>query len=238
MELLDGATLERIVTIDGPQKAGRVARILTMACGALNEAHGIGLIHRDIKPANIMLCAQGGEQDVLKMLDFGLVKELEVDTEVMLTGASAIAGTPQYMAPESIREPESVDARTDIYSLGAVAYYLLAGVDVFDGKSAVEVLSQHLHEAPVPPSARGVPVPAELEALVLACLSKDPNGRPQSAAEFRRRVEACNVEPWDAERAHAWWHEHKSALERPVAESGATARTVAIAGARTSGGPA
>ena len=102
MELLDGATLQRIVAVDGAQPAGRVVRILTMVCGALTEAHAIGLIHRDIKPANIMLCTQGGERDVVKLLDFGLVKEFEVDRDVELTGASALIGTPQYMAPESI----------------------------------------------------------------------------------------------------------------------------------------
>ena len=197
MELLDGATLQRIVAVDGAQPAGRVVRILTMVCGALTEAHAIGLIHRDIKPANIMLCTQGGERDVVKLLDFGLVKEFEVDRDVTLTGASMIVGTPQYMAPESILGPDTVDARTDIYAVGAVAYYLLAGIDVFDGKSIVEVCGQHLHQEPAPLSARGVAIPAELEAVVLACLNKDPDRRPQSAAELRRRVEACAVEPWD-----------------------------------------
>ena len=126
-----------------------------MVCGALTEAHAIGLIHRDIKPANIMLCTQGGERDVVKLLDFGLVKEFEVDRDVKLTGASTSSARPQYMAPESILAPDSVDARTDIYALGAVAYFLLAGVDVFDGKSIVEVCSQHLHQEPEPLSARG-----------------------------------------------------------------------------------
>jgi eukaryotic-like serine/threonine-protein kinase len=233
MELLDGATLQRIVELDGPQQAGRVVRILTMACRALNEAHAIGLIHRDIKPANIMLCTQGGEHDVVKMLDFGLVKEFDVDDDAKLTAASAITGTPQYMAPESIRAPETVDARTDIYALGAVAYYLLAGVDVFDGKSVVEVISQHLHQIPERPSARGPAIPADLEAVVLACLSKDPSHRPQSAAELRRRVEACAVEPWDSELARVWWREHASALDRSVTQSTDGPRTVAVAVQRT-----
>jgi hypothetical protein len=121
MELLDGANLQDVVTLGGPQPAARVVRILAMVCGALSEAHGIGLIHRDIKPANIMLCAQGGEHDVVKLLDFGVVKELAVDGEAQLTGVSTLVGTPQYMAPESIIEPSSTDARSDIYALGAVA---------------------------------------------------------------------------------------------------------------------
>jgi hypothetical protein len=220
MELLDGATLQRIVAVDGAQPAGRVVRILGMVCGALTEAHEIGLIHRDIKPANIMLCTQGGERDVVKLLDFGLVKEFQVEGDVELTAASTILGTPQYMAPESIREPGSADVRTDIYALGAVAYYLLAGVDVFDGKSVVEICAQHLHEEPASLSARGVAIPAELEAVVLACLDKKPDRRPQSAAELRRRLEACAVEPWDSASARAWWLEHQPALDGQAAQSG------------------
>jgi hypothetical protein len=232
MELLDGATLEQIVAVDGAQAAGRVVRILTMACGALTEAHTIGLIHRDIKPANIMLCTQGGEHDVVKVLDFGLVKELEVDREVKLTAASAVTGTPQYMAPEAILEPDSVDVRTDIYALGAVAYFLLAGLDVFDGKSVVQVCSQHLHQAPMPLSARKISVPAELERVVLACLEKDPARRPQSAAELRQRLEACKVEAWDSQRASTWWRERKPGLDGHALQSTGEPRTIAVAGSR------
>ena len=234
MELLDGATLERIVAVDGAQSPGRVVRIVAMVCGALTEAHAIGLIHRDIKPANIMLCTQGGERDVVKLLDFGLVKEFEVDRDVKLTGASAVVGTPQYMAPESILHPDSVDARTDIYALGAVAYYLLAGVDVFNGKSMVEICGQHLHQQPQPLSARGVAIPAELDAIVLACLEKDPQRRPQSADELRRRVEACTVELWDSESARAWWREHQSDLDRDAVKSTGEPRTIAVDGAHRS----
>jgi serine/threonine protein kinase len=234
MELLDGATLQRIVAVDGAQPAGRVVRILTMVCGALTEAHAIGLIHRDIKPANIMLCTQGGERDVVKLLDFGLVKEFEVDREVELTGASAVVGTPQYMAPEAILDPGSVDVRTDIYALGAVAYYLLAGVDVFNGKSMVEICGQHLHQEPEPPSARGVAIPAELEAIVLACLRKDPGRRPQSADELRRRVEACAVEPWDSGKARTWWSEHQHDLDGDAPESTGEPITLAVDGVHRS----
>jgi serine/threonine-protein kinase len=232
MELLDGATLERVVEVGGAQDPGRVARILTMVCGALHEAHAIGLIHRDIKPANIMLCAQGGELDVVKLLDFGLVKEFAVDGDARLTAASALIGTPLYMAPESIRDPDTVDARTDIYSLGAVAYYLLAGVAVFDGKTVLEVCGQHLHQPPASLASRGVAVPADLEAVVLECLSKDPARRPQSAAELRRRVAACDVEPWEAESARAWWREHRDELQRDTAQPTGEAKTLAVDAAR------
>jgi serine/threonine-protein kinase len=228
MELLDGATLERIVAVSGAQPASRVVRILTMICGALTEAHAIGLIHRDIKPANIMLCTQGGERDVVKLLDFGLVKEFEVDRDVTLTAASIVVGTPKYMAPESIRSPDTVDARTDIYAVGAVAYYLLAGVDVFDGKSIVEVCGQHLHQEPAPLSARGLAISSELESVVLACLHKDPDRRPQSATELRRRIEACSIQTWDSARAVAWWREYQSALDAGEPQSTAEAMTLAV----------
>ena len=234
MELLDGANLQRIVAACGAQPAGRVVRLLAMACGALSEAHSIGLIHRDIKPANIMLCTQGGERDVVKLLDFGLVKELEMDGDVQATAADTLVGTPQYMAPESIVSPSSADARTDIYALGAVAYYLLTGADVFDGKSIVEVCIQHLHHVPEPFSAHRVTVTAELEALVLACLEKDPARRPQSAAELRGRLEACGEQRWDSDDARTWWVEHRAQLELEVVAEVAP-RTLVIDGAlRTS----
>ena len=186
MELLDGATLERIVAVDGAQAAGRVVRILTMACGALSEAHAIGLIHRDIKPANIMLCTQGGEHDVVKVLDFGLVKELEVDGDVELTGANAITGTPQYMAPESIREPSSVDARTDIYALGAVAYYSARG-------------TRRLRRQV---GGRGVqPAPARRPSAAVGARGDDPGRSRSGRARLPR--EGSQAPPADRRRAPA-----------------------------------
>jgi serine/threonine protein kinase len=131
------------------------------------------------------------------------------------------------MAPESILAPDSVDARTDIYAVGAVAYYLLAGVDVFEGKSIVEVCSQHLHQEPMPLSARGLGIPAELDAVVLACLDKNPDRRPQSAAELWRRLEACAIQPWDSARALAWWHEYQSELDRHAVQRTGEAMTIA-----------
>jgi serine/threonine protein kinase len=228
MELLDGANLQRIVQVSGPQAQGRVVRILTMACGALAEAHSIGLIHRDIKPANIMLCAQGGERDVVKLLDFGLVKELTVEGEAGLSAARALIGTPLYMAPESIVAPESVDVRADIYGLGAVAYFLLAGGEVFSGDSVVEVCGRHLHQAPDPLWERGVTVSPELEAIVRACLEKKPEARPASALELRRRLEACGVEPWGDEEAQEWWRKHEKALELEAPGSTGGPRTIAV----------
>ena len=228
MELLDGATLQRVVADDGKQPPARVVRILSMVCGALAEAHAIGLIHRDIKPANIMLCTQGGERDVVKLLDFGLVKEFQAGKDVKLTGDSVVIGTPQYMAPEAILNPDSVDVRGDIYSLGAVAYFLLAGFDVFDGKSVVEVCSQHLYQAPPTFVEKGISVPAGLEAVVLACLEKEPALRPQTAVDLRERLEACGVEPWDREAALAWWREYPPAADDELVLRSGEALTIAV----------
>lgn len=229
MELLDGATLQRIVEVSGAQDEARVVRILNMICGALIEAHSIGLIHRDIKPANIMLCSQGGEPDVVKLLDFGLVKELAVTGDASLSVAATLVGTPQYMAPESILTPDTVDARADIYALGAVAYFLLAGDVVFTGRTIVEVCYQHLHQEPTTLSERGITVSSDLERLVLACLAKRPEDRPQNAAELRRRLEACAaVGAWDAERAQQWWRSHRSELQRDERHSLGSHRTIAI----------
>ena len=231
MELLDGATLQRIVDIDGAQPQARVVRILSMVCGALAEAHAIGLMHRDIKPANIMLCTQGGEQDVVKLLDFGLVKELHLDGNVRITRNNAVIGTPQYMAPECIQNPASVDARTDIYAVGAVAYYLLAGTDVFNGQSVVEVCSQHLHHQPQSLSSRGISLSAELEHVVLECLEKDPKRRPQTAADLRQRLEACHVKAsWDRDAARAWWREFPADIHSGDALTAGDAQTIAVDG--------
>jgi serine/threonine-protein kinase len=238
MELLDGANLQRVVEVSGPLPPSRVVHILSMLCGALAEAHSIGLIHRDIKPANIMLCTQGGEQDVVKLLDFGLVKELEGNADANVSLASTIVGTPHYMAPESILDSGKVDERADLYALGAVAYYLLAGREVFDGRTIVEVCTQHLYQEPAALAELGVSVSPELEQLVRDCLAKKPEGRPKSAAELRRRLQTCAVEPWSAEQAQHWWSQYAPALEAPQGSGSlGTQRTIAVNGALRGGAP-
>jgi eukaryotic-like serine/threonine-protein kinase len=203
MEYLDGLTLEEVVAGDGPQEPARVAHVLRQVLGALAEAHGIGLVHRDVKPGNVVLCERGGVPDVAKVLDFGLVKELESDAGVSLEGA--LLGTPLYLAPEAIRSP-AADARADLYSVGAVGYFLLTGTHVFEGRTVIEICSQHLHAAPVPPSRRlGRAVPDAIEAWVLACLEKDPAKRPRSAAEAAAALERAAPRAWTAEEARAWW---------------------------------
>lgn len=204
MEYLDGVDLATLVRHHGPQPSGRVTRILMQTCSALAEAHERGLIHRDIKPANIIVTNQGGELDFVKVVDFGLVKDLESDVHVTLAGG--LAGTPAYLAPECLTDPDVVDARVDLYALGGVAYHLLTGHDVFEGATAVEVLSKHMHQAPEPPSERlGRPIDPSLERLVLGCLSKDPGARPESARELRARLAEVRADDWSEEQAVLWW---------------------------------
>jgi serine/threonine-protein kinase len=219
MELLDGAGLDAVVGLDGPQPPERALHVLDGVAGALLEAHEIGLIHRDIKPANIILCKQGGLFDVPKVVDFGLVKDLKA-IDVSLTATASLMGTPLYMPPEAITAPDTMDARGDLYALGAVAYFLVTGTPVFPGRSLVEVCGHHLHTKPEPPSARlGRPVPADLESLLLDCLEKDPARRPQAAAELRQRVRACRAYgTWDGERARRWWQENGGKVRRGRAE--------------------
>jgi len=207
MELLDGMTLEQLVVQAGPQPAARVIHILLQICGALREAHGVGLIHRDIKPANVHLCSRGGSFDVVKVLDFGLVREFGNPSNVTLSSVDAIAGTPLYLSPEAIVTPAQVDGRADIYALGAVGYFLLCGQPPFAGRTLAELCGHHLHSAPVAPSERlGTPVPEELEKVVLSCLAKDAAARPQSAGALAEQLQGCrDAGSWSEEQAEQWW---------------------------------
>jgi serine/threonine-protein kinase len=227
MEYLEGATLADVVVVDGPQPPERVVWILSQAAAALSEAHALNLVHRDIKPTNIMLLERNGHADVAKVLDFGLVKELERIETDSVTQAGAIAGTPQYLSPEAITAPGNVDARADIYALGAVGYFLLTGLHVFEGATVIEVCSAHLHDEPVPPSERiGNAIPEQLEALVLSCLAKDPDERPQSADEMRVALDSCrDIGEWTEADARSWWarcasdiHERRDRNTTPLSD--------------------
>ena len=184
-------------------------RILRQVCAALTEAHGIGLIHRDIKPANILLCERGGFPDIAKVLDFGLVREISGTSDPRLTADNVLHGTPQYLAPEAIRSADSIDARSDLYALGAVGYFLLTGTPVFSGRGALEIIHHHLQTTPEPLSKRlGRELPPKLEALILRTLSKDPDERPESARAFADALHACDdVAPWDELDAQRFWRE-------------------------------
>lgn len=193
MELLEGVDLERLVARDGPLPPAKVVHILHQVSSALAEAHRAGVIHRDIKPANIMLCERGGVRDVAVVVDFGLVKRLDDGAaDGALTGVNQITGTPLYMAPEAILDGAAVDERTDLYALGAVGFFLLTGEAPFVGGGIVEICSHHLHSLPTAPSVRrGEPIGDDLDALILACLAKDPSARPASAAQLAEALAAC-----------------------------------------------
>jgi eukaryotic-like serine/threonine-protein kinase len=228
MELLEGMDLEKLVAADGPQPAERVIHVVRQAARGLDEAHGVGLVHRDIKPANVFVCRRWGEADAVKVLDFGLAKN-NAAPATSLTGQNVVLGTPLYISPEALKGPDLVDVRSDLYSLGAVAYYMLTGEPVFAGRSTFEVCAQHLHSAPVVPSERlGRAVPADLEAIVLRCLAKSPGDRYATAAELEQALAACAAAAeWNAERARAWWKLRGDA-PAPAREDDTGGRTVEI----------
>ena len=223
MELLDGMDLQSLVDRFGPLPPERVVWVLRQACRSLGEAHETGLLHRDIKPHNLFLCRLGLDFDVVKVLDFGLVKSLDAD-DPNLTGKGMVAGTPAYMPPERILG-DPADERSDLYALGCVAYWLLTGRTVFKGEQT-SMLIAHVRTAPQAPSkAAGIAIPDRLEQIVLACLEKAPENRPQSAVDLWRQLGEVTLEtPWSLERAESWWREHVSPSSE-ASQRGNTDRT-------------
>jgi eukaryotic-like serine/threonine-protein kinase len=213
MEYLEGVALDKLVQDFGRQPEGRVIHILRQVCGSLAEAHAQGLVHRDIKPANIFLTQRGGIPDFVKVLDFGLVKARKLEGQMELTGATATLGTPLYMSPEAVAHPNTVDAQSDIYSLGCVAYYLLTGETVFAGLSVGEVLMQQVRSMPEKPSVRlHQPVSADLEELLMSCLGKKPAERPASAEALEAALTKCAAAAgWDRAQAGEWWRKRNAA---------------------------
>lgn len=207
MEYLDGIDLEQLVERYGPQPEPRVVEILKQVCGSLAEAHALGLVHRDIKPANIVVNRRGGLDDYVKVLDFGLVRPVAPDADAAVTAANVITGTPLYMAPEAIERPDQVDARSDLYAVGAVGYFLLTGTAVFQGRNMLDLLKKQVSSPPQRPSERaGKTFSADLEWLLMRCLAKSPNERPASAGELAELLSGCAVAgSWTAADARAWW---------------------------------
>jgi serine/threonine-protein kinase len=209
MEYLPGLDAGRLVDQYGPQPAGRVISFLRQACESLEEAHDAGLVHRDIKPTNLFVCRLGKRTDFVKVVDFGLVKDLAGPARTRLT-YTGTGGTPAFMAPEQADGGE-VDARTDIYGLGCVAYFLLTGTLVFEKPNALAMALAHLTDHPEPPSARSeLPISPSLERLVMSCLQKERENRPQSVAELRAMLDGCtDVTPWTEADANRWWALHR-----------------------------
>jgi len=211
MELLRGLDLHTLVERYGPVPADRAAHLLIQACSSLEEAHRAGLVHRDIKPANLYTCHYGLEYDFLKVLDFGIVKSKR-DPQLLTddTIPESTSGTPGFMAPEIAMGAKDVDGRADIYALGCVAYWLVTGRLVFEEETPMATLLAHAQKPPTPPSRRTeMPIPAAFEDLIIACLEKDPNRRPQSAAGLARAISDSGAHrPWTTERAERWWLLH------------------------------
>ena len=223
MEYLCGLNLHELIARFGPQPESRVVHILVQVCDSLAEAHALGLIHRDIKPANIFLCRRGGVADCIKVLDFGLVREYRVGQAepVKNPGNNVIEGTPWFTPPEAITGSAPADPRSDIYSLGALGYYLLTGQYIFDAVTVDEIHQKQLTAPPVPPSLRTTnPISPEMEKILWRCLEKEPNSRPQSADELRGLLLASPAAAdWSVKRRGEWWE----AFERhPVAALDAT----------------
>jgi hypothetical protein len=227
MECLAGMDLQELVERHGPLPAGRVIHLLAQACGSLAEAHRARLLHRDIKPANLFVTERGGIHDFIKVLDFGLVKKLGGNTGSTLSKADVISGTPAYMAPETINQRPGVDGRVDLYAIGLVGYFLLTGRDAFSAEAVMDLLMAHLNNPPPKPSAL-VPVAADLEAVLLRCLAKDPAERPADADMLAEELLACqDAGSWTAGDARRWWRDHPLEVKAATEYHGEATVTIA-----------
>lgn len=232
MEYIEGINLQTLVTQYGPQPEERVIHILRQICGSLYEAHSMGLVHRDVKPANLMIARRGCEPDVVKVLDFGLVKA--VSDEQGNDTRQSLTGTPLYMSPEAFQSPLTVDACSDLYAVGAVGYFLLTGKPVFEAESIASLCKKHIDEDPTPPSQRtAAPISEELEHAILACLEKKRPKRPQTARDLIGLLNRSpKAQAWTEEKGEAWWGRHeraekaKSMGENPSTVSSALERTM------------
>jgi serine/threonine-protein kinase len=206
MEFLPGMNLSELVERYGPLPPERVVYLLRQACDALSEAHNAGLVHRDIKPGNIFAAERGGVYDVVKLLDFGLVKPLFGDEPVELTVEGTVTGSPLYMSPEQASGESNPDLRSDIYSLGAVGYFLLTGRPPFQSEKTIKILLAHINEPAVPPTTYRPEIPADLEQIILRCLSKSPDERFPDAPTLADSLDACDcARGWSPQLASLWW---------------------------------
>jgi eukaryotic-like serine/threonine-protein kinase len=232
MEYLPGLSLQELVEKHGPVCPGRAVHLLRQVCQALREAHGIGLIHRDIKPSNILICQRGAVSDVAKLLDFGLVHSITLDagTDEKLTVLGTIVGSPPFMSPEQANGTDKVDRRSDIYSLGAVAYFLLTGQAPFVRDTAMKMLMAHAYEPVRPLSDVRASIPLDLERVILRCLEKEPEKRFQDAASLEKALSECLcANDWTEEEATQWWRKRDSDKDGVVDRN----QTLVYAGAAT-----
>jgi serine/threonine-protein kinase len=231
MEYLPGLSVSDLVKQFGPMAPGRVVYLMRQVCGALAEAHRFGLVHRDLKPANILVAIQGGKCDIAKVLDFGLVKLTATPDAPQLTADYTVSGTPQYMSPEQATANRDVDGRADLYSLGAILYYMLIGRPPFEGTNPTELMIAHARDPVVPPSHHRGDIPPDLEAVVVRCLAKKPQERYPDARALSMALAACACAgDWDDEKADEWWVDQANSRVRAtqvelVAAPGAGAST-------------
>jgi tRNA A-37 threonylcarbamoyl transferase component Bud32 len=218
MEYLPGIDLGQLVNIEGQVAVERVIHILRQVCASLNEAHQRKLVHRDIKPPNVMLCTRGGVCDTVKVLDFGLTKEATELEELEKGSSRGILGTPGYIAPERLQAGKEVGILSDIYSVGAVGFFLLTGELVFPADTPMETAWQTVNSQPTRPSERLVrPLPGKLDDLILRCLSPDPAGRPQSSLGIISTLESLDeAASWNQEKARTWWHDQAENIRRQI----------------------
>ena len=235
MELLDGLDLETLVERFGPVPPERAVHLLRQACESLAEAHARALVHRDIKPSNIFTCRLGLDVDFVKVLDFGLVKAVgEGGREAtLLTAPDSTTGTPAYIAPEVIRGDRVPDHRVDIYTLGCVGYWLLTGRLVFQAPNAIQLMYQHANAQPIAPSERSeLEITPALDRVILSCLAKLPEDRPQSAGQLSQLLaDAVPAAEWTEERAHRWWERHHpeaSGLQPPDSDKRMLTKTMDV----------
>jgi serine/threonine-protein kinase len=210
MEYLPGLSLAELVERHGPLPLGRAIYLLQQTCDALSEAHAMGLIHLDLKPGNIFAAQRGGIYDVAKLLDFGLAKPITSVGDVNLTQDGFITGSPLFMSPEQATGDSEPDARSDIYSLGAVAYYLFTGAPPFPGDRPIQVIMAHAKEEVKPPSRLRSEIPADLDQVILRCLAKNPADRFSDADSLALALEQCQASSqWGRAQAAQWWHENE-----------------------------
>jgi serine/threonine-protein kinase len=215
MEYLPGMNLSELVRRHGPLPPGRAIYLIRQACDALQEAHDLGLVHRDIKPANIFAASRGGVCDVVKLLDFGLAKPLADLGAAHLTAEGTITGSPLFMSPEQATGDAEPDSRSDVYSLGAVLFYLLTGKPPFDDDKPLKIMIKHAHELPPRPSALRPDLAGDLEAIVLKCLEKASDQRFQSATELATALDQClDAGSWTRDNARTWWQEKQIPAQR------------------------
>jgi serine/threonine-protein kinase len=206
MEYLPGMSLAKMLQDFGPIPPARAIYLLRQICAGLVEAHSLGLVHRDLKPANVFLAMRGGEADVVKVLDFGLVKLTQDPAASQLTADMTVSGTPHFMSPEQATASRELDTRSDIYAIGAIGYLMVTGEPPFDGENAMDIMIKHARDPVVPPSQRGFEIPSDLETVLLHCLEKKPSDRFASVKEVMRALDACvSAGKWTMNRAEAWW---------------------------------